>query len=392
MKTEGAERLYHLDALRALTMFLILPAHALTLISLQRGGWNDLEASVFWAIHVFRLPLFFLVAGFFAALVLDAQGLPKLLRNRTVRIGVPLVLGVLTVAPLLSLGFHAASDGTFRPKETVLATFTTPRPSYLWFLWYLILLYAGALGVRHLLRNRNSATAALRGAGAWILSHRLGPILLAVPTAALLYRQPTWMASTPQDSFVPNPDLLAYYAIFFASGWTIFATPGLRNSIELRPWGYMALAALALPAALALYLMQSEPAIGDGRWFHLLALMLLSVATWSIVLGLLGISRRFLETHNPKLRYLADASYWIYLSHLLPMTLLAVLILGLGIPDGLRFALLIAVTLSLIYPAYGAFVRHSVIGRVLHGPRAPRNASRDAGQLTPPAVATARRA
>lgn len=389
MNPAGAERLHHLDALRALTMFLILPAHALTLISLQRNGWNNLEASVFWAIHVFRLPLFFLVAGFFAALVLDSQGFPRLLRNRAVRIGVPLVLGVLTVAPLLSLGFHAASGGTFRPQATVLSTFTTPRPSYLWFLWYLMLLYAGALVVRQALGNREELGTVLREAWTWVLSHRLGPILLAIPTAALLYRQPTWMASTPHDTFIPNPDLLAYYAIFFASGWTIFVTPGLRNSIELKPWGYVALAALALPAALALYLMQSEPAIGDGRWFHVLALLLLSVATWSIVLGLLGISRRFLKAHNPRLRYLADASYWIYLSHLLPMTVFAALILGLNIPDGLRFVLLIAVTLSLIYPAYGAFVRHSAIGRVLHGPRPPRDAQREVTPLTPPAAAAA---
>lgn len=391
MKAEEARRLHHLDALRALTMFLILPAHALTLISLQRGGWNDLEASTFWTIHVFRLPLFFLVAGFFAALVLDSRGLPGLLRNRAVRIGIPLVLGILTLAPLLSLGLHLASGGTFRPEATVLGTFTTPRPSYLWFLWYLVLLYAGALGVRQALRQRGPATAGLR-AGAWVLSHRFGPVLLALPTALLLYRQPTWMASTPQDSFIPNPDLLAYYAVFFASGWTIFATPGLRGSIERKPWGYVALAALALPAALALYLLQSEPAIGDGRWFHILALLLLSVATWSIVLGLLGISRRLLEAHNPKLRYLADASYWIYLSHLLPMTIFAALILGLNIPDGLRFALLIAVTLSLIYPAYGLFVRHSVIGWVLHGPRPPRDPRRDAVAITPPAAAAAPRA
>jgi glucan biosynthesis protein C len=373
-------------------MFLLLPAHALTLIALQRGGWNDLEDSVFWAIHVFRLPLFFLVAGFFAALLLNSRGVPSLLHNRAIRIGVPLVLGVLTVAPLLSLCLHAASGGTFRPGETTLATFTTPRPSYLWFLWYLMLLYVGALGLRSVLGNHGSAMAALRGAGAWLLSHRLGPVLLAVPTAVLLYRQPTWMAGTPPDSFMPDPALLAYYAIFFAAGWTIFATPGLRNSIELRPWRYVALTALALPAALALYLMQSEPSIGEGRRFHILALLLLSVATWSMVLGLLGISRRFLKTHNPRLRYLADASYWIYLSHLLPMAALAVLILDLNIADGLRFALLIAATLSLIYPAYGAFIRHSAIGRVLHGPRPRRASARGAGQLTPPAAAAARRA
>lgn len=390
MNSEAA-RLHHLDALRALTMFLILPAHALALIGLQRGGWNDLEASAFWTIHVFRLPLFFLVAGFFAALLLDSRGLTGLLRNRAIRIGIPFVIGVLIIVPLLTLCLRTVADGAYRPDSTGVATLTDIQPSYLWFLWYLALLYGAALALRGALGSQPCATEKLRNAAARLLSHRLGPFLLAIPTALLLYRQPTWMAATPSESFVPDLDLLAYYAVFFASGWTIFATPGLRDAIELRPWRYVALAALALPSALALYLLQSEPGIGEGRRFHILALLLLSIATWSIVLGLLGISRRFLKEHNPRLRYLADTSYWIYLSHFLPMAALAAVILGLSIPDGLRFALLIAVTLSLIYPAYGAFVRHSAIGGVLHGPRF-RSEQRPRRRTTQPARATARRA
>jgi hypothetical protein len=39
------------------------------------------------------------------------------------------------------------------------------------------------------------------------------------------------------------------------------------------------------------------------------------------------------------------------------------------VPDGLRLLLLMCVTLGLIFPAYGAFVRHTAVGRVLHGPR-----------------------
>ena len=60
-------------------------------------------------------------------------------------------------------------------------------------------------------------------------------------------------------------------------------------------------------------------------------------------------------------------------------------------PDGLRFVLLVLITLGLIFPAYGAFVRHTAIGRVLHGPR-PRKPERRRfrRQLTPPAAAAGR--
>jgi glucans biosynthesis protein C len=360
-------RLHHLDALRALAMVLILPAHALALIGM-RGGWNDVEASVFWTIHVFRLPLFFFVAGFFAALLLHARGVAGLLRNRGIRIGVPLAIGTVAVVPLLSLELQAVSD-THRPGIDGLGAFVNPHPSFLWFLWYLVLIYAGALLVRRLLAAAPAVGETLKAAGGGLLAHRFAPILLALPTAALLYRQPTWIAEAPAESFLPRLDLLSYYACFFAFGWLLFAVPGLREQIECKPGRYLILGAVALPPALALYLLQSEPAIGASRWFHLLTLLLLSIATWSLVLGLLGIARRLLHRPSPRLRYWADASYWIYLSHFPVMGAIALVLFELRMPDAPCLAILVGLTLALIYPAYGAFVRHTAIGEVLHGPR-----------------------
>ena len=184
-------------------------------------------------------------------------------------------------------------------------------------------------------------------------------------------------SSTRAESFVPAFDLLAYYAIFFLSGWALFVTPGLRERIEGQPGHYCVLATLALPPALALYLLQDEPAIGAGRWFHLLALLLLSISTWSIVLGLLGVSRRYLAAHSPRLRLWADASYWIYLSHFAPMAALAAALLAVQMPETLRFAILVGATLGLVYPAYRAFVRHSAVGKICtdHGRTIPSRES-----------------
>ena len=370
-------RLNHLDALRALTMVLILPAHALAVIGL-RGGWNDLEASIYWTIHVFRLPLFFLVAGFFAALLIRARGVPALLRNRAVRIGIPLLVGVVAVVPLITLEVQALAESPHRPEAQGLAAFADPHPSFLWFLWYLTLIYAGALLIRRVLAALPRVRQGLLESSGRLLSHWSAPLLLAVPAALLLYWQPTWLASAPSESFVPQLDLLGYYAIFFFSGWALFATPGLRETIEQRPRRYLPLAALTLPPALALYLLQGEPAIGTSRAFHLLALLLLSVATWALVLGLLGVARRFGERPNPTLRYWTDAAYWIYLSHFPVMAALALLVAELPMPEAVRLMVLSCGTLALIYPAYGAFVRHTAIGRVLHGPRPPDRVERPA--------------
>ena len=374
-------------------MLLILPAHALAIVGLQRGGWNDAESSLYWAIHVFRLPLFFAVAGFFAALLIEIRGVSALLGNRAIRIGVPLLVGVTAVVPLITLEIKALSEQPHRSGVSGFAVFADPHPSFLWFLWYLTLIYAAALLTRRLLAAWPRARHSLLQVGSRLLAHWSAPLLLAVPAALLLYRQPTWLASAPSESFAPQLDLLGYYAIFFVAGWAMFAAPGLRDEIERQPRCYLVTAAIALPFALALYLLQQAQTLGANRGVHLLALMSLSVATWSLVFGLLGVARRFGERPNPTLRYWTDAAYWIYLSHFPVMAAIALAVATLPMPDSVRLIVLSVGTLAVIFPAYGAFVRDTAIGRVLHGPRParePRMSLR--GRLTPPKAAAGRRA
>ena len=381
-------RLHHLDALRALAMVLILPVHALDLIGI-RDGWNDVEASIFWVLHAFRMPLFFMIAGFFGALMVEVRGGAELLRNRAIQIGIPLVLGTIFVVPLLTVCTHAVSGEASGPGSSgPLAALAALEPSYLWFLWYLVLFYAASLVGRRALSPRGVVVEGAKSAGGRFLANPIAPLLLAMPTALLLYRQPTWIVeTTPAQSFVPVPELLAFYGIFFLAGWMLFVTPGLRETIESRPRRYVLLSSFTLPPALALYLLQGNPTVGEGRFFHILALLLLCTATWSMVLGLLGLSRRYLGDYSPRMRYWADASYWIYLSHFLPMAVFALALTNVAMPWTTRVALLSSTTLALIYLAYGAFVRHTPIGHVLHGPRSQRTVRRAA--FTPPKVAAA---
>lgn len=383
-------RLHHLDALRALTMVLILPAHAVAMMEL-RGGWDDAEATVFWLIHVFRLPLFFLIAGFFAALLVDTRGVGSVVRNRVVRIGIPLVVVVTLVAPVLALLLGGVSTTANGPGSSGLAVFTEFHPSYVWFLWYLSMIYSLALVARAILGHSARARDLLGRGSSLLVPHWIAPLLLAAPCALLLYRQPTWIPDAPAESFLPQLDLVAYYGLFFAAGWALFAVRGLRDRIEASPRRYALFAAISMPPALALFLLQGEPAIGTNRWLHLLALLLFSLTTWSLIFALLGISGRFLRKPSPRLRYWADSSYWIYLSHYPVMAALGLVLFGLTMPNSLRLAALILATLAVIYPAYGILVRHRVVGRVLHGAR-PRDrvSSWSAGFTRPEAAAEPR--
>ena len=78
-------------------MLLLVPVHALACCS-ANGCTDAWSTPLYWFVHVFRLPLFFPMAGFFVALLRSAgsAGIPP---KPNVRIGVPLVVGVIAVVP-----------------------------------------------------------------------------------------------------------------------------------------------------------------------------------------------------------------------------------------------------------------------------------------------------
>jgi peptidoglycan/LPS O-acetylase OafA/YrhL len=99
------ERRSDLDALRSFAMALGIVVHAS--LSFSQAPWpvHDTRPSgllplVFLAVHGFRMPLFFLLSGYFTMLVYRRRGLGSLLKQRFARIAVPLALAMATIGPL----------------------------------------------------------------------------------------------------------------------------------------------------------------------------------------------------------------------------------------------------------------------------------------------------
>src|SRR5262249_47411692 len=87
-------RRHDLDALRAFAMLLGMALHAS--LSFSTLPWivhdtrqSELYSVFMMAVHGFRMPLFFLVSGFFTAMLWRRRGLASLLKQRAVRILVP---------------------------------------------------------------------------------------------------------------------------------------------------------------------------------------------------------------------------------------------------------------------------------------------------------------
>jgi peptidoglycan/LPS O-acetylase OafA/YrhL len=94
-----------LDALRAGAMLLGIVLHAS--LSFFPSYWmvtdrqqNDGFGVVFSAIHGFRMPVFFVMSGYFSAMLLHGRGRGSLIKHRFHRVFLPLLAGMFTIVPL----------------------------------------------------------------------------------------------------------------------------------------------------------------------------------------------------------------------------------------------------------------------------------------------------
>jgi peptidoglycan/LPS O-acetylase OafA/YrhL len=99
-------RRHDLDALRAFAMLLGIVLHAV--LSFMDFPWPVQDRArapelgyLVSAIHGFRMPVFFLLSGFFTAMLWRKRGLGGLLRQRAMRIALPLALGCVTIVPVM---------------------------------------------------------------------------------------------------------------------------------------------------------------------------------------------------------------------------------------------------------------------------------------------------
>jgi ankyrin repeat protein len=104
-----------LDALRGVAMLLGIVLHALlsfipTPWPVQDTRQNGLFFIPYAAIHMFRMPLFFLISGFFTMFILQRHGLGGMIRQRVQRILLPLLLAMITIVPLDNLLKREARD------------------------------------------------------------------------------------------------------------------------------------------------------------------------------------------------------------------------------------------------------------------------------------------
>ena len=96
----------------------------------------------------------------------------------------------------------------------------------------------------------------------------------------------------------------------------------------------------------------------------------------------LGLALRFMSNFSPTLRYLADASYWLYIIHLPIVMALQVALSQLDWPGLIKFAVILLIAIPSMLASYHLMVRFTFIGAVLNGRRAEKRVLPQGGIAT----------
>ena len=347
---------------------------------------------VFDFIHAWRMPAFFLLAGFFAHLVLDRRSTSVFILDRLKRIALPLVLFgavmAVIIPPIWVYGWYGVmSLDLLRDvlKERQDLDSSGELIAHLWFLYYLLLMYAVLVAFRLLGRLWKAKTTALPAGGPLLgngVYTRIPLLLMLGAVLLLLLRagnesKPIWPLNLP--------DVL-YGALFFFYGYGLYARreliDRLREAGTLAVLWAIAVAVFFVQLALIGAIDEMSKSGGDAEsiaFLELVGAVFYGASAVLFSVGLVGLFERLLRSSRPWVRWLADSSYWIYIIHLPVVTFLTFYLAhldrqgtlesltGFGWSAELKFLAACAATGALGIVTYRYLVRHTPIGVLLNG-------------------------
>lgn len=380
----GRPRQHFWDALRAFLMLLGIPYHVA--LSYQPGqdfivhsgegvaGFSNFAQ----AVHLFRMPAFFVIAGYFALLLLVRREPKVWLKSRFMRLGVPFLTCLILLVPamnlvceLSNLPFHDA-ERSWRENSLTSGGYWV---RHLWFI--IVLLYfssaAAFLATRSAGFRGHDVPARVDG---WFSRNFLATLLILAVViggwealALEAFYKIGLARMWPQQ--ILRLDEAIIYAPWFAFGGMVARAPALLQ----RMTRFSPTVACVAIATTALWLMVHENVA------PMLERFIGTFAALAITQVLIASACALLDKPIPIVRRLTEASFAIYLFHLPLITLFVWLAQPLPIPPVVKAAAIMAVSLSLSYAIWIVIARIRTMTLLFEGivlPKPGRVAMRNA--------------
>lgn len=389
--TTMAARLHGLDTLRGLAAVLVVLLHAgipYMVKPIPYLVWpaRDIHPSLAvdamtWCTECFLMPLFFVLAGFFSQGLLVSRGERTFLEGRTKRLLWTQIAAGVSILPIClgiwSLGWVA--DGLYVPQDIMNTGLPEELAAELYgvgHLWFMQNLYIYCLilcGVSWLAKRvQVPRPVAMDGSHSpmggvdRMLACIWKPVIPAIPCALVLFWDLRIVLGFYQ-AYIPILSKLLYYSIYFFLGATICRHRATLHLHARYSRTYLLMSGLLFVPILPMIHEHLTQPLTGGRRALLAGLMALFACVTTF--GLLAAFLRFRIGDNKATRYLAEASFWVYLVHLPFVALSHIGVAQLPIPTVGKFVLAGSAAMALSLLTFQAFVRHTWLGEFLNGRR-----------------------
>ncbi|VUD47539.1 Glucans biosynthesis protein C [Thalassocella blandensis] len=386
-------RYFYMDNLRAIAMLAGIVFHAALAYSLLlHEGWPTADTSssvaidfVAWFMHMFRMPLFFLISGFFACYLIQKRGNLGFIKNRLLRIALPFIVfwPLVFIAVVGSLVYAASSTQVNTPiinfirlgmeNPDMAGQEQSPVTSmHLWFLYYLFFFCLATLILNATLRLPERLKV--------YISHPVTLVIgLPLITSVAFFKQ--HLPHAAPESFKPMLWPFLYYGSFFFVGWIFYQKQNMIQ--QLRHWVYPMLAVSIACYAVFFYLSPKELSITElmaGAYTlpelttqQVILSLCTSIISWHMTLLCIIGAVKFLNHNNQVIRFVADSSYWLYIVHIPILFGLQIFFHTIEWPIFIELPLSIGITFAVGLLSYTGIIRPSPIGWMLNGKKDVKN-------------------
>ena len=318
------QRMYFLDNLKAFIILLMVVFHVgmgYTTWDLKWWTVNDIQKSKFfdWFIletDVYIMPIMFMIAGYFAPMVLDKKGVAVFWQDKLKRIVLPWLGGVLFIAPFISYSILFSRMDTPPNYFAFWQTdFFGPyyQQAHFWFLGVLSLFFV-ILTVFHQLNPAYLKKSVQKtNPSAWLFPAFALLTAAAFFSGNLFFWNDAWV--NVKFVFMLQPVRLLLHLCYFGLGvyaWKHSWFTRSGYSPRLLPWGIAAIIMLFvfLIYRVTFTLMPDVPVLSKAG--HALTHATFSL---TVTFALIALFQKFFDSNAYLWRRLAANSYTIYFIH-----------------------------------------------------------------------------
>ncbi|MFD2179993.1 acyltransferase family protein [Veronia pacifica] len=385
------ERFCYMDNLRATALLLGVVLHSvLAYAPRSTNGWISSTPQqyeffdyIFLVLRPWRMPLFFIIAGFFCGYLLCSRSTFDVFKNRTYRIFLPYLVGL----PFIVFGPYLTLE-IWQEKLTNVPYLLTLQEQGMVYLnsghlWFLFCLYEFILLLIILVYLHLYTPSVTK-----FFAHPVS-LLFFVPIAILPALMTEYVPYLTPDRLYPQAWSFGFYGVLFFIGAVLYQH---QSAID-RMIKWIAPLAIFCVVGMIIYCLEIPEApskeevkllwAGDrlmGNEQEISLQILQSFLVVYLCYLSLALGKRYWSKESQVMRYCADASYWVYLVHVPIIFMIQMPMIDLHWPAWMKSAMTLTVTLTISFVSYQSLVRYTWIGKWLNGERKRNKVAVDVSQ------------